>query len=53
MNKKIIILGLSALIIIVSCKFLKKNDQPSADSEVSNVVASQVVGNAPSSPTSP
>jgi hypothetical protein len=43
MNKKIIILGLGALIGIISCSFLKKNEQQ-RESEVSNAVANQIAG---------
>jgi len=50
-NKKIASLGLCAMIIIASCKFLKKNETPaqSENAVASHLVTSPIVDSAPSS----
>lgn len=56
MNKKIVMLGLCAMIIVISCKFLKKNESGRVENDVvSNLVPTQVIGAAPSpgQPTQP
>lgn len=49
MNKKIAMLGLGAMIIIISCKFLKKSELAPVENEVvSNVIPTQATAPTPS-----